>query len=220
MAVPTFPLMGFSRHRLGIDGQGVTTLATAWGCPLRCAYCLNPQCQSPDTAVKQVTAGALVEMARVDDLYFQATGGGVTFGGGEPLTHAAFIRQFRRLCPEPWRITVETSLNVPLEDFRATAGCVDEFLVDIKDMNPATYRRYTGRDSTLAVLNLRLLLDAVGPGRVIVRVPHIPGYNTPEDVARSAQALRDMGVRRLDVFKYRVKTAGSAGAAPSEPRQR
>ena len=39
----TFPLFALSRHRMATDGRGVTTLAAAWGCPLRCRYCLNPQ---------------------------------------------------------------------------------------------------------------------------------------------------------------------------------
>ena len=203
MDAPTFPLMGFSRHRLGIDGQGVTTLVAASGCPLRCRMCLNARCWS-DEPVRRVTPEALYEMARVDDLYFQATGGGVTFGGGEPLTHAAFIATFRVLCGDRWRIMAETSLNVPAENLRVAVGCVDEFLVDIKDMDPAIYRRYTGADNARTVENLRTLLQAVGPGRVTVRVPNIPGFNGPEDVAASVAALKAMGVENLDVFTYRT----------------
>ena len=43
MNAPLYPLFALSRHRLGSDGAGVTTLAAARGCPLRCKYCLNPQ---------------------------------------------------------------------------------------------------------------------------------------------------------------------------------
>ena len=50
--------------------------------------------------------------------------------------------------------------------------------------------------------NLRFLLDAVGPERILVRVPLIPDYNSPEDQRRSAEALRAMGVTRLDCFSY------------------
>ncbi len=205
--MPTFPLMGFCRHRLGIDGAGVTTLAAAHGCPLRCRMCLNPQCNSPQTPVRHVTPEALYEMARVDDLYFRATGGGVVFGGGEPLLHAQFIRAFREICGDDWRILAETCLNVPGEKVRAAAACVDEFMVDIKDMDPAIYARYTGGDNAQTLQNLRWLLDAVGPERVVVRVPHIPGFNAPEDVRRSVDALKRMGATRLDVFAYREKPA-------------
>ena len=199
----TFPLMGFSRHRLGIDGQGVTTLAAARGCPLQCRYCLNPQCRDPKTAIRPVTPKELYEIARVDDLYFQATGGGVTFGGGEPLMHAEFIAAFRNICGNVWRVTAETCLSVPAEKIRTAAGCVDEFMVDIKDMNPGIYRKYTGAEITLTKANLKELLALVGPDRILVRVPLIPGFNTAEDTERSADELHAMGITRLDRFAYR-----------------
>ena len=42
------PLIGICRHRLAVDGAGVTTLVAFHGCPLRCQYCLNAQCLQPD----------------------------------------------------------------------------------------------------------------------------------------------------------------------------
>ena len=115
MAGATFPLMAFARHRLGVDGRGVTSLAAAWGCPLRCRFCLNPFCFDGTAAVRHVTPQELYDLARPDDLYFRATGGGVTFGGGEPLCHSGFIAAFRDLCGGGWRVTAETSLPIPTE---------------------------------------------------------------------------------------------------------
>ena len=201
---PLFPLMAFVRHRLGLDGQGVTSLAAAWGCPLACRWCLNPQCADPATPVRRVTPEALYDMAKVDDLYFQATLGGVTFGGGEPLMHADFIAAFRALCGARWRLTVETSLNVPSEQVAIAAGCVDEFIVDIKDMDEGLYRAYTGGDNAAVVENLAALLGAIGADRIVARVPLIPGHNTAEDVRRSIQRLRRMGMTRVNTFTYRV----------------
>ncbi|MBQ6594887.1 MAG: radical SAM protein [Clostridia bacterium] len=200
--VPVFPLMALSRHRLGSDGRGVTTLAAAWGCPLSCRMCLNPQCKDPKTPVRPVSPGDLYAMTRADDLYFRATLGGITFGGGEPLSHAYFIKAFRKLAGDAWRITVETSLSVFPGLLAAALQCVDEFIVDIKDMDPDIYRRYTGQEPDLAYANLESLLAAAGPERVLVRVPLIPGFNTREDVARSEKALRRMGAERLDLFTY------------------
>ena len=204
MAPPLFPLMAFSRLRMETDGQGVTSLAAAWGCPLRCRMCLNPQCLRPGTPVTPVTPEALYERARGDDLYFRATNGGVAFGGGEPLVHADFIAAFRALCGPGWRLTAETSLNVPRENVLAAAECVDEFWVDVKDMDPEVYLRYTGRSNERVKSNLEALLRAVGPERLMARVPLIPGGNTAEGVEKSAEALRRMGVTRLDRFTYRV----------------
>lgn len=199
-----YPLVTLLRHRMGVDGAGVTTLAASFGCPLRCRMCLNPQCWREGTRYTRVTARQLYDMARVDDLYFQATGGGVTFGGGESLLHADFIRRFRALCGGAWRLTAETSLNVPPERVRTALECVDEFIVDIKDTDPDIYRRYTGADNARALDNLAAVLAAAGPERVLVRVPLIPGYNTEADAERSAGRLRAMGATRLDRFTYRV----------------
>ena len=205
MGAPIFPLMGLSRHRIGIDGAGVTTLAAAWGCPLRCKYCLNPQSWSADTKVTPVSPEELFQQVKIDDLYFQATGGGVVFGGGEPLAHADFIRAFRALCEGRWRLTAETCLNVPAENLKTALSCVDDFIVDIKDVNPDIYRRYTGGDNARALDNLRHLVETVGPARVKVRVPRIPGYNAEEDVARSVSALRESGVENIEVFTYMTR---------------
>ena len=201
MAEPTFPLLALSRLRMGTDGVGVTTLVAGAGCPLNCRWCINKRLLREGHA-EQITAQALVERVKVDDLYFCATGGGVTFGGGESLLHAAFIQRFRALCPTQWRICVETSLAVSRELVTLAIDAVDTFIVDCKDMNGEIYHRYTGGDPGLMEGNLRFLLDAVGPNRITVRVPVIPEYNTPEDQQKSAEKLRAMGFTKLDLFDY------------------
>ena len=211
MAEPRFPLLGLSRLRMGTDGEGVTTLVAGGGCPLRCRWCINQRLLR-EAPAESVTAPELLERVYPDDLYFRASGGGVTFGGGEALLHAAFIRRFRELCPAPWRLCAETSLAVPRALAALAAEAVDGFLVDCKDMDPEIYRRYTGGDSARMEENLRFLLETVGPERVLVRVPRIPGYNTAEDQARSAAKLRAMGVTRLELFDYVLRGAEADGA--------
>ena len=107
------PILGVNRHRLLIDGEGVTTLVAFHGCPLHCKYCLNPQSLSDDFDFPLYSCEQLYERVKVDELYFLATRGGITFGGGEPCLRSEFISRFRELCGKEWRITVETSLNVP-----------------------------------------------------------------------------------------------------------
>ena len=99
----------------------------------------------------------------------------------------------------------ETSLNVPEQNLREAMDCIDDFIVDIKDMNPEIYRRYTGGDNVRAIENLRMLIECVGAARILVRTPHIPDFNTSEDVARSAAILREMGVEKLDEFSYVIR---------------
>ena len=205
MTGPLYPLLAVSRLRMGTDGIGVTTLVSGAGCPLDCRWCINKRLLR-EAPARQVSAEELLEQVKIDDLYFQATGGGITFGGGESLLHAAFIRRFREICPEEWQIRVETSLAVPAEQVKTVAEAVDEFIVDCKDMDQEIYHHYTGKDSTLMRENLRILLDAAGPERITVRVPLIPEYNTKEDRARSAGLLRSMGFRKLDLFDYVIRS--------------
>ena len=201
MAEAIYPLLSLSRLRMGTDGQGVTTLVAGAGCPLRCRWCINARLLR-EAPAEPVTAEELIERLRVDDLYFRATNGGVCFGGGEALLHAAFLHRFRELCPEAWRISAETSLAVPEDLLRESLGAVDLYIVDCKDMNGDIYRRYTGGDAALMQRNLRLLLEEVGPERVHVRVPLIPEYNTPADQAASVRLLRELGVTIIETFAY------------------
>ena len=138
-----YPLLSLSRLRMGTDGNGVTTLVAGAGCPLHCRWCINGRLLR-DPRPERITPEELLERVKVDDLYFRATGGGITFGGGESLLHAEFIRRFRELIPAEWKVSAETSLAVPEEQLLTVLCAVDLFIVDCKDMNEETYRRYTG----------------------------------------------------------------------------
>ncbi len=207
MSSALFPLLGLSRHRMGTDGVGITTLAAAAGCPLHCRWCINRDLLSKAKVVG-VTPEEFLERVRIDDLYFRATGGGITFGGGEPLLQADFIKEFREVCREEGKITVETSLFIPRNYLAQAIDAVDLFVVDCKDMNEDIYRKYTGEDSSVMEENLQFLLQRKDAESILVRVPLIPGYNTAEDQKKSAEKLREMGVKRLDLFEYRTKVKG------------
>ena len=178
-------IFGISRHRLTTDGEGVTTLVAFSGCPLRCKYCLNKASWEPDKGL--------------------ATKGGITFGGGEPLLQVEFIKEFRELCGSQWHLLAETSLNVPFENVKTLDAVLDGYIVDIKDLNPEIYKTYTGKDNALVLSNLQWLLQHGDPNRIMVRVPHIPDFNTDEDVERSKKHLETMGVTSIDEFQYIIR---------------
>ena len=197
-------IFGLSRHRLTTDGEGVTTLVAFSGCPLRCKYCLNKA--SWDLANgRDYTPETLFEEVKIDQLYFLATRGGVTFGGGEPLLQVEFIKEFRGLCGSQWQLLAETSLNVPFENVETLDSVLDGYIVDIKDMNPDIYKVYTGQDNALVLSNLQWILQHGDPNRVMVRLPHIPEFNTDEDVKRSKDQLIAMGVKNIDEFQYIIR---------------
>lgn len=194
--------IGISRHRIGVDGQGVTTLAAFHGCGLHCRYCLNHRCLESAEGLPHYTPQQLYNLVGVDNLYFIATGGGVCFGGGEPLLRIAFIEEFKSLCGKSWRLTAETSLQVPQQAVTAATRVVDYFIVDIKESNPDIYHAYTGGDCQRAWDNLEHLLALTGPERVMVRVPLIPEYNSEDNCAKTVTRLHEIGVKQIDRFTY------------------
>lgn len=200
-------IIGICRHRLTTDGEGVTTLVAFHGCPLRCKYCLNPQSLVNPERFPSYDAISLYNETRIDALYFIATGGGVTFGGGEPCLHADIITQFRNLCGKEWLLSLETSLNVAPRQFALLIPFIDRFIVDIKDMNPDIYQRYTGRDNKNVIANLQQLIDNNRQCDTIIRIPLIPKFNTPTDQEKSKTQLKAMGFKQFDIFTYTTKKA-------------
>jgi pyruvate formate lyase activating enzyme len=198
--------IGIGRNRLATDGEGVTTLIAFWGCPLSCKYCLNPQSLSRSPVKRVFTAEELYNLVRIDELYFLATGGGITFGGGEPCLYPDFIQEFRNLCGEKWCITLETSLNIPQENIKVLFPLVNEYIVDIKDMNPKIYKSYTGKDNVLSIANLKYLIEQGKADNIRVRVPLIQNFNTEKDIKRTISALKKLGLQKIETFSYIIKT--------------
>ena len=196
------PFIGIDRHRLGADGRGVTTLAAFHGCPLRCKYCLNRRCLESAEGLPAYTPEQLFKYLSIDNLYFIATGGGVCFGGGEPLLRFEAIADFCQQCPSEWQIYIETSLNVERRALETVAPYIDHYYIDVKDMTPDIYRHYTSIDNSRVLENLRWLADHIDLGKVTIRLPHIPDFNTQADIDKSRQQLEAMGFRDFDCFEY------------------
>lgn len=198
-------IFAIGRHRMETDGDGIRSLVVFAGCPLRCKYCINPYTWDGSKKAVSYTPELLLDKVSVDSVYFQATKGGITFGGGEPLLNAEFIKEFVAIAPKSWNYVVETSLAVPFENIETIADIVDTFVVDIKSMDTSVYHSYTGGDLTLAQANLIKLLDMVGTERVTVRVPLIPEYADESSQTMSVKKLLAIGVTNIDSFTYKVK---------------
>lgn len=200
-----FPLWKIGRLRMATDGKGVTALVCAQGCPLDCKHCINPQ-SKPFDCENRVSPEQLYDIVKKDGLYYSATGGGVTFGGGEPLLYTMFIAQFRKIIPAEWHIYAESSLMIPEKNVYEAADATDHFFIDVKDTNPEIYKAYTGGDNKTVLSNLSVLIKTAGADRITARVPLIPGYNTDKDRERSVLMLAGMGITEFDLFKYKTVT--------------
>ena len=102
-------------------------------------------------------------------------------------------------------IVLETSLNVPLEQLKIVAPLVNEFVVDVKDMDEPIYKAYTMQDNNMVVSNLKWLAENRYTDKTIVRLPLIPYYNTDTTQEKSRKQLERMGFYRFDIFEYIVK---------------
>ena len=198
-------IFAIDRHRINIDGSGIVTLVGFMGCPLSCKYCINNICHHINsTNHVKINPHELYEKIKIDDLYFRASGGGVTFGGGEPGLQYAFIEEFRKLCPTSWNINIETSLNFSSDYLEILIRNVDLFIIDVKDLDPNIYHSYTKGYVTPVIKNLLLLRRNVPMSRIKIRVPHIPFFNTKIDVDDTITRLHSLGFDNLDICTYKI----------------
>ena len=197
MNVTIFDIKRFAVH----DGPGIRTTVFLKGCPLRCWWCHNPESQEREPVSVDImrkvngrnVPGKKVygEVMEVDDLlktvlkdkhFYEESGGGVTFSGGEPLMQHEGLRQLLEGCKaQDLHTTVDTSGYAGWEPFEEILPLTDLFLYDLKHMDPELHRRYTGADNRPILENASRLLER--GARVIFRIPVIPGINTtPEEV--------------------------------------
>ena len=151
--------MGIDRLRFSTDGNGITSLVTFYGCPLKCHFCLNPQCHRFVSDSTYLRPEDVFNRVAIDELYYLASGGGITFGGGEPLLYSDFIIDVLTLGADKWNITIETSLNVPFKQIGILLPYINKMIVDIKDLNPQIYESYTQTRNATVLQNLKLLAN-------------------------------------------------------------
>ncbi len=197
---------------MGTDGSGITTLVTFMGCPLKCKYCLNQKChesiyESDDKTLRKgimmLTPQELYDMVKVDNIYFQSTGGGICFGGGEPTLYKNFIVEFKKICGDKWKFTLETCLKCSYHTIRDLSSVVDHWIVDIKSMNPFIYEKYTGIMSGV-LQHLYSLKELVTLENITIKVPHIPGFNDDEDLDSDIDELKErFGFIKIRKIEYK-----------------
>ena len=253
----SFDIQGHSVH----DGPGCRTLVFLSGCPLRCAWCANPEgqllrprvmvregrcvstCQRcvsacPHGAIQRDLSGLRFDRNRCDrcdtldcaaacthealkvagraytvdelmrvlrrDQGFWGSGGGVTFSGGEPLAQPEFLLAALKGCRTSYMHTaVETCAYVGADLLREVLRWTDWLFMDLKHMDSAAHLAGTGVSNALILRNLAMVASASWPGRLIVRVPIVPGFNDmAENLQATAAFVAQLGLREVNLLPF------------------
>ncbi len=128
-----------------VDGPGIRTVFFLQGCPLRCAYCHNPDSQTMFSK-DQITPEEVLNMALRYKSYYKRSGGGVTFSGGEPLLQGEFLVETLKLLKEAGINTaIDTSGYGDERYYKEILKLVDVVILDIKHFNNDGYKSITGK---------------------------------------------------------------------------
>lgn len=206
-----FDIQRYSIH----DGNGIRTIVFLKGCVLRCRWCCNPESQEyriqtmtvqgkPKVIGRDVTVGEVMETVAKDRSYYRRTGGGMTLSGGESLCQPEFARDLLRAAKESGINTAMESMGYAEYDvIRAILPYLDQYLLDIKHMDPEKHREFTGKRNDLMLENAKKIADS-HMTELSIRVPVIPGFNdTPHEIAAIAAYTNKLkNVRRMHLLPY------------------
>jgi pyruvate formate lyase activating enzyme len=176
--------------------------------PEKCVLCGRCAATCPAEAREMigrtVTAAEVIEEVEKDRPFFDQSGGGVTFSGGEPLMQPAFLLDLLARCQAlDFHCTVDTTGYT--EDrslLLKVAEKADLFLYDLKHMDSDTHRRRTGVSNDIIKENLARLAET--GARIIIRIPIIGGFSDDEGNAnRTAAFLAELpGIRQINILPY------------------
>lgn len=183
-----------------LDGEGIRYDIFFTGCPLRCAYCHNPDTWYPSQT--DMSAQEVFKKVKRYKPYFK-NGGGVTFSGGEPLLNADFINEiYPMLKDEGIGYCIDTSGSVALTDKVKTAlDNADMIILDIKFHDPDDYEKYTKGDFNKFVEIGRYCTEK--GKRMWLRTVIIPGVNdTEKDMERYAQLVKQFDFEQYELLAF------------------
>lgn len=158
-----------------VDGPGVRTVFFMQGCPLRCAYCHNPDSQIMFSK-SQITPEEVVKTAKRYKPYYKRSGGGVTFSGGEPLMQGKFILETLKMLKEEGISTcIDTSGYGQEEYYKEILKYTDTVILDIKQFSHEGYKNLTGKSMNGFYKFISYLEDF--KGKVWIRHVMVPGFS-------------------------------------------
>jgi pyruvate formate lyase activating enzyme len=183
-----------------VDGQPVTDVKK---CQL-CGACVDACLAGAREIIgQQMSVTEVMTEIEKDRIFYDQSGGGVTFSGGEPLMQPEFLLALLSQCRLVGIHTaVDTTCYAEPQVIKDVLSKTDMLLCDLKHMNSSMHERYTGVGNDLILDNIRNLAEA--GMKIIIRVPIIPGFNDDqtniEQTARFAKTLKS--VNRIDILPY------------------
>lgn len=142
-----------------VDGPGIRMVVFMQGCPLRCAYCHNPDTWDTKDGQEYTVSQLMSEITKYK-VYMNASGGGVTFTGGDPLLQAEYLAQVAKECQdEGVSVTVDTSGFVLNDSVKELYKYTDLVLLDIKSFDKDTYNKVSGGKLEPTLRTLEYLRD-------------------------------------------------------------
>ena len=189
--ISSFETMGL------VDGPGVRFIVFLQGCPLRCAYCHNPEMWNPKEEKIQMTPEELVKKIKRYRVYFK-DGGGVTISGGEPLLQAKFVTEVFKLCKQEG---IHTCLDTSGygDDYDEILDYCDLIILDVKELNPDKYKNLVGKEIDKFSKFLKTCQEK--NKKMWFRQVIVPGYN---DTKESVLALKEFADKFSNIEKIEL----------------
>ncbi|AIC91797.1 MULTISPECIES: pyruvate formate-lyase-activating protein [Bifidobacterium] len=186
-----------------VDGPGTRMTVFMSGCPLRCQYCQNPDTWKMRDGQPVYLQAMIDKVARYQDL-FKATGGGITFSGGESMMQAAFVSRVFRAAKE---MGVHTCLDTSgFLNRNYTDDMIDDIdlcLLDVKSGDEETYKEVTGGTLAPTIAFGKRLAER--GSKIWVRFVLVPGLTDSEEnvekVAEVCEQFKD-AIEHIDVLPF------------------
>ncbi|ANK58894.1 pyruvate formate lyase-activating protein [Loigolactobacillus backii] len=197
------------------DGPGIRTVVFFKGCPLRCQWCANPESQSgrqelmyDEQKGEQTTVGEYKTVAEVmavikqDQVFYDESGGGVTFSGGEVLFQAPFaIELAKAIKAAGINLACETTGYAAPRVFQEFMQYIDFMYFDCKQWDTQLHKAGTGGGNELILRNLETAIQK--KQRLMVRIPVIPGFNyTLNDARHFGQLFNRIGITAVELLPF------------------
>lgn len=171
-----------------------------------CSLCGECAKKCPSEALtivgKETSVEEVMREIDKDSAFYEESGGGITISGGEPLLQINFSDAILSECKKRnIHTAVDTCGYAPRKTIEKIKNKVDLFLYDLKIMNDAKHRKYTGRSNKQILENFKTLAE--NGNDLLVRFPIIPGINDEKDnVKKTVDFILSHGIKRICLLPY------------------